>query len=487
MPRTIILRYSDYEIDTIASHTEIIAKRRSVWWGWWKKKHEPMQSTALADIKKRCPVQIGLVNRTAHEFYSARCTNVVFNLEGLGIQSPKPQYTPSYYRKSSHPAWFEFSSVEPRPQDLFKKEFGEIPKGDPTLFLVEDTGAGTDVVPGLALTASDVVATTGNSILHLSDLHFGNDHGFAGKQRDDPILELTLASIIANRAKSFSDTRIGIVVVSGDLITQGDANGYLYAKAFFDSLLQLLEIGKENLVIVPGNHDIWLKDNPHPTRDFGPEEPFRFFLSGFYGRPLTEIERCWVFRTPAKWQLTFLGLNSARPRTKETMDYGYVGRDRYEPWLRRITESNNGNTVAELIQEKKLNIAVLHHHLLPAGLVCKPEENRPVSLTLDAGQLVADLQGSGFHFALHGHQHVPFVGSTGRARSVRNNWTGHDQPLFVVGSGSSGAKVVRLWDEMRNNTFGIYTPRQNGLHVRMEEYNQGVEPRTFMDFLIPFK
>lgn len=485
MPRTIILRYSDYEIDTIAAHKEIIEKRRSVWWGWWKKKHEPPQTGALADLKKSCPVRIGLVNRTAHQFYSAGCKNIHFSLEGIGIPSAKPQLTPAYYRKSLHPAWFEFSSIEPLTTDAFEKEFGKVPQGDPTFFLVEENGVGTTVVADLSVPTAGVLMTRGESILHLSDLHFGDDHGFATRQHDDPTLELTLASIIANRAKLLADTGIGVVVVSGDLITKGNTDGYVYANAFFDSLLHQLGLGKESVVIVPGNHDIWLKDSRHPTRDYQPEEPFRMFLRSFYGSPLMEIERHWLFRTPVGWELSFLGLNSARPRKPETMDYGYVGRDRYEPWLRRITEMNGGKTIAQLAQEKKLNFAVLHHHVLPAGLVCKPEIGRPVSLTLDAGQLVADLQASGMHFALHGHQHIPFVGSTGRARSVENKWIGHEQPLFVIGSGSSGAKVDRLWDEMRNNVFGVYTPRDDGLSVRMEQYNQGVEPHPLMDFRIP--
>lgn len=110
-----------------------------------------------------------------------------------------------------------------------------------------------------------------------------------------------------------------------------------------------------------------------------------------------------------------------------------------------------------------------------------------MSLTLDAGQLVEDFQASGIHFALHGHQHVPFVGSTARARRAQNKWTGYEQQLFVIGSGSSGVRAERLEGEMRNNTFGIYTPRENGLHVRMEEFTQSFEPRTFMELLIPFR
>lgn len=342
-------------------------------------------------------------------------------------------------------------------------------------------------MPELSIPGLGIVQTRGDSILHLSDLHFGADHGFTTAQRDDPIRELPLASIIAERIKSIPDCRIGVVVISGDIITEGNANGYPDANMFLESLLKLLGLPKEHVVIVPGNHDIWLRNIEHPTWDYQPEEPFRLFLRGFHGTLIAEIERLWAFRTPGGWNLSFVGLNSARPRAKETMDYGYVGSDRYEPWLQRMAGTNDGKSLIELAHEKRLNFAVLHHHLLPAGLVCKPEVSRPVSLTLDAGQLVADLQASGIHFALHGHQHVPFVGSTARARPVQNTWTGYEYPLFVIGSGSSGARVGRLWNEMRNNTLGIYTPRQNGFHVRMEEFNQSLKPRTFMELLIPFR
>ncbi|MFX0195469.1 MAG: metallophosphoesterase family protein [Candidatus Hodarchaeota archaeon] len=485
MLRTVILRFSDYEkVDTILAHQEIIKARKCVWWGWWKKKHETMQGEALKEIGKRCPIEIGLLNRTVQKFYSARCTNVVFDSKGGRRPSPDLECTPSYYRDSQHPAWFEFSSIEPLSGDLFKREFGAVPEGDPTLFIVEETEFGTSVLPRFSMPELDVIKAKGDSILHLSDLHFGDDHAFAVVKSDDPIEKLPMTSKISRHIKSLPDCVIGVIVISGDITTKGRADGYPVASILLDSLLKDLGLEKEHMIIVPGNHDIWLHDTDHPTYDYQPEEPFRLFIRGFYGKDILELERLSTFRTPGGWKLSFVGLNSARPRKTETKDYGYVGFDRYDPWLRTIANSNEGKSLTELVHEKRLNFAVLHHHLLPAKLVCEPERPRPVSLTLDAGQLVADFQASGVHFTLHGHQHVPFVGSTARARLVHNTYSGLEQRLFVIGSGSSGAK--RLWDEMRNNTFGIYTPQKNGLHIRMQEFNPSLRPSTFMDLVIPF-
>lgn len=39
-----------------------------------------------------------------------------------------------------------------------------------------------------------------------------------------------------------------------------------------------------------------------------------------------------------------------------------------------------------------VKIAVLRHHVLPTPLVEAPEDGRPVSLTLDAGQFIEDLK-----------------------------------------------------------------------------------------------
>ncbi|HKC64656.1 MAG TPA: hypothetical protein VKB86_13530 [Pyrinomonadaceae bacterium] len=104
----------------------------------------------------------------------------------------------------------------------------------------------------------------------------------------------------------------------------------------------------------------------------------------------------------------------------------------------------------------------------------------PISMMLDAGQLVANFQSSQIHFALHGHQHVPFVGTTARACQSGNTWGGYDKPLTIIGCGSSGASVNRLADVIRDNSLGIYTPRGKFFEVRVERFNPTIDPETYM-------
>lgn len=483
MRHTIILRFSDYEKrDTISRHQAIIKAQQFVWWGWWKKDHEPMQSEALSEIEKNRPIEIGLIERIAKKFYSALCTEIVFDPKGNDMRSPNPKHTPIYYRKSSHPAWFMFSSIKDLTSEEFDGKFGKIPEGDQTLFVVEE--GGFKICPALADVKT--IETEGDSILHLSDIHFGEDHAFAVVDRDDAIHEPSLVSKIC---RHISSQRIGVVVVSGDIITKGKEKNYQHAITFLDSLLNCLKLEHKHLVIVPGNHDIYTHGIKNPTRKYKHEQPFRTFLRYFYGEQ-KDIERLWAFHTQSGWDLYFVGLNSAHLRDKDTMDYGYVGDDRYLPLLQHIAKSNNNKNLTELVHDRKLTFAVLHHHILPVLLVRrlekrrpeKPEKYRPVSLTLDAGKLITDLLTNGIYFVLHGHEHVPFIGSTTRAQLGQNTWTKDE--LFVIGMGSSGKK--HLEDEMRENTFGIYTPQQDGLRVQIKKYNPSIEPQPYMDIVIPF-
>jgi 3',5'-cyclic AMP phosphodiesterase CpdA len=237
------------------------------------------------------------------------------------------------------------------------------------------------------------------------------------------------------------------------------------------------------MVLIPGNHDIEIaadEISPRPTEEYKHERRFRDFLRSFYGEDIKEIESLRKYRTTNDWHVAVVGLNSVRLRTPETKEYGYVG-DRSAPSLQRLQEANADRGTHELARERMLNVVTLHHHLLPGELLTRPEKNRPVSMTLDSGQVVADCQRAGVHLVLHGHQHIPFLGSTSRARRRNGDWEGHDDKLFVIGSGSTGASRERLSDELRNNTFGIYRAQGTSLHIRVEQFTPRMEAYVYME------
>src|SRR5688572_26517289 len=106
--RSVILRFSDAElegarIDTVGAHEGIAGERGWVWWGWWKKKHEPLRGDLLDFVRSYTAgggkLPIGLVNRKgAERLFFAECIGCAFSSGGQPISSPDPDATPSYYR-----------------------------------------------------------------------------------------------------------------------------------------------------------------------------------------------------------------------------------------------------------------------------------------------------------------------------------------------------------------------------------------------------
>lgn len=92
------------------------------------------------------------------------------------------------------------------------------------------------------------------NILHISDLHFGMESEkdeTKKAQRDNALKEMI---------KTLSNLKDGdrphIVVISGDIAWQGKESAYSIANEWISNLLNVLNVGKENLVVCAGNHDI---------------------------------------------------------------------------------------------------------------------------------------------------------------------------------------------------------------------------------------
>mgnify|MGYP006282721957 CR=1 FL=1 len=83
------------------------------------------------------------------------------------------------------------------------------------------------------------------SCLHLSDLHFR-----AKNYEQDKVLRHLLKNI------EESNWKPDFIVVTGDIAYSAQPNEYKQAVIFFDDLLEQTELSKEQLFLVPGNHDI---------------------------------------------------------------------------------------------------------------------------------------------------------------------------------------------------------------------------------------
>lgn len=469
MLKTVLLRFRDLtEAGTIERHREILQAAGYVWWGWWKKEGESTQLADLEQLKEHAGeagLTIGMFDRSTGEFFIAEVDDVVFS--GLRpVESPEPAKTPSYYSDALVPAWFRLASLDLVERKKFESLLSPVPAGEGTFFPVAD-GPPADATPVDA--ASEEVKVESNVILHISDLHFGSDYGFPEKPHPN---KTPLLKLLTNDLRTIGVKRVGLLIVSGDLTTRADPQA-LQADAsdFLSSLTAGLRLAPEQVVIVPGNHDLPLRE--HEEYGYKHEAVMRTFLGNFYGKTSPELLSLRPYTTMGnRRKIWVLAMNSVRRRTPEERNYGYVQWPLYEDLLRNSQ-----------IPEDALRIAVVHHHLLPAAREDEIDENyreAGVSLVLDAGSIVEGLQKYGFHLVLHGHQHVPSVSRVARGFVPHDSleMRGLDESLYVIAGGTTGSS--RYSAEFRDNSYSVLTVGEKEIDLRIRRFGPAAKPHDFL-------
>src|SRR5436190_17868454 len=150
-------------------------------------------------------------------------------------------------------------------------------------------------------------------ILHLSDMHFG-PHCYY--QWDDPklVARRVADDVVSNLGRAFEP--ISAVILSGDFTWAGNRDEFQVAIEFVNELVTTLRIGRERLIVIPGNHDItWgVPASSDPMKViFRPraaaEEEYRRFFQAVTGRPPASLLS--VARTFDEG-FVIAGLNSCR-------------------------------------------------------------------------------------------------------------------------------------------------------------------------------
>ncbi len=128
------------------------------------------------------------------------------------------------------------------------------------------------------------------AVLHISDMQFGAKHRFGP---DGPLARRLLDDLSYLR-ESYNLT-VDLLVVSGDLAEQAKPSEFEQVHEFLVQLSDGLGLGRDRVVIVPGNHDVsWSKcrgyfadcegDETEPVRPYWPKlEPFAAMFRRFYG------------------------------------------------------------------------------------------------------------------------------------------------------------------------------------------------------------
>ena len=195
-------------------------------------------------------------------------------------------------------------------------------------------------------------------IAQLSDLHCGS-----------PLFD---AELLDAAVRETLGLRPDLVVVGGDLTTQGYPNEFRLAKEF---LQPLFDSGLTTLVI-PGNHDSKNVGYLHFRDTFGP------------GDVPGKCDAVLQLTGGDALSMRVVAIDSSKPDLAE----GEVGRERYA-WIRQQFDA-----------EADVRTFVLHHHLVPV-----PGTGRERNEVWDAGDVLALLGELEVDLVLSGHKHVPYV------------------------------------------------------------------------------
>jgi predicted MPP superfamily phosphohydrolase len=320
------------------------------------------------------------------------------------------------------------------------------------------------------------------TILHLSDIHFGRFHGIPPELTIEDLIQPVIADI--QKAQP-----VDLVVVSGDLCSEGLDKEFARAESFLSSIARLLGIGIERIVVVPGNHDI-LRALPRDQR----LDPFVRFVSRFYSGP----------DVPVNARNRYVELFDSRRGLWKTLEYSCDNlfcvsvfdelRTIVIGFSSVITDDNHWDeaqiSTAQLMhvsstlkslrhpQSDYLRVAVFHHHLVESPSFRK--EGEPERLIKNQGFLLNHLISNGIKLILHGHTH--YCTGYKYLPYVIDNEAPPNSPVHVFGTGTlSGSER---------------DPAQSFFHfslIRLEESREGtiaaasVVPYRLMDSSLDWK
>lgn len=478
-----VFRFRDLVAKTIEAHQEIIDTRQACWWGWWKRPWEDKRADiweALKSATPSTPVAIGLFDSGHDRVYRALVIGVVPPVDGelTPLAKTERNLVPAYYRDSPFSrAWMKLKSIEPmadffgnysfakapdlpnyRPETLNRfvdkkiVDPSELRGMDTTIWEVRPAKPSDPddkiILSTQALTAAvapDVVRCRSNRILHITDPHFGVD-----KSRGQHVwrLESEVGKTPANTltmalTAAIGPTKIGAVIVTGDLTFMGGPDEFTEARHSLNRLLGLLDLNTDHLIVIPGNHDIQWSTNASYSDDAAvmaaPREAKQNYID-FYNKlfrhpPSDHLAMGRRLLLPSGLTLEIGGLNSSSLATGKQFlaGMGKIDEAAFEE-VQQGLEWHESTTAA-------LRILAIHHHLAVTEDV-EPAGGYPqgYGMAVDAVRIQRLAAKNRVQLAIHGHKHRAFLW-----RSSVYELPEHASPdyklgeISIIGGGSAGS------------------------------------------------
>lgn len=300
------------------------------------------------------------------------------------------------------------------------------------------------------------------TLLHVSDPQFGRHHRFGNFALPSP--DDTFDSLLVRLSDDLRllerdhGLRPDVLVLSEDLAEWGRGSEFDDVLHFAEGLTQHLQLPRQHVVLIPGNHDInraaceaYFKnceaEEDQPVAPFWPkwrfyERCFRRFYADCPEVTFTETAPWTLFPMP-ELKLVIAGLNSTMRESHRQEDhYGYLG----EAQLRWFADN-----LAPYRQQGWLRLAALHHNIR-RGPVADDENLH------DVGDLQR-LLGPEINLILHGHTH-----------DGKFDWLTPAIPILSAGSAAvqqaqrpeeipNQYQIVQIWRDRVKRWTRAFDPR----------------------------
>lgn len=521
--------------DTLGEHRKLIEEHGSCWWGWWQRPAEDERVALWAALEAeiaRGPVEVGLFDSEPGRGGMVHRATVSEIIKPQGQRTPalpegQALLVPEYYRATPFSsAWMRLTSiaVEPMRTDEFfghysfdrapalagiahedrerfvdKRVFDadELRSMDTTIWCVrparvQDRRERILVARHQTTQAlSDKpIPLRGSRILHLSDLHFAT----AKSKRNEHIWDLTgeggstLQQRIVHAVGAERD--VGLVVISGDLTFLASSDEFYEAFRFVHALLGALGLGLDQLVVVPGNHDLawtknqeqeWQRDEPVTEAPAAARGAYRTFYERVFRHSAAEhLGMARRFVCPSGLVLDVGALNSS------SLEQG-------QNWLAGMGRVDDG-AFADIAKtlgwesgraSMALRLLVHHHHLTPVEDVAPTSEfYRGFGMAADAKRTLRQAARHNVQLVLHGHRHQPFIETTNVYAELEHSETKWQLGrVGIIGAGSAGSTSVNNND----NYFNVLEVRDGQLGLQVFRARNREEFRLIQEWSVPIR
>lgn len=500
----IALRFRDKACDdTIEEHKKIITAKGKVWWGWWAKNYEVVNADIFNKINSLTSSGSSaicyLINVNKAKFYEAKCSSIQYLNDGSFINCPEKECSPEYYNNSvGIKAWFCLKSIKEITDEEFLGKFSffntsehiYVDRSDCVSLQQDNRADSVEVfamqntsiwflrvrlpsdksVPKATIKAwkdakmsktnfpKNFFRSKANKILLLSDLHFGNHHLF---DKDQTGRIRSLYDAITKIYDGDKKNSICALIVSGEFVWIPCQEEFDKAYNFLKDLMLYFSLNVEQVMIVPGNHDLRFSDKSDVTVNDKVEITgiqsrleYQMFYKKVYGTINSEEPAhclCRRVMNANLYPIEIIGLDSNILQQKEDnfIGQGFIGLEQLDLVQREMELKKN-----EL--HHSYRILVLHHHLLPAFFQDELNTNKVYSTLLDYGRLAKFIKEYRVDLVIHGHHHDGSITEITYKKEL-DKPDDYDHSFGVVAVGSAGVK-----DENTINSIGEIEFRNDG-------------------------